>query len=161
NRALFPGWLIAPYKIREHLWMFTRYWIPEILRVLPEFTLDERLVVLGQLNWRMETALIPLWANLAPAVAEGLERINPFPGEMVLPQAELILSRDNLDQKKPGWEVIRKAWLELAFGVLRFHREERHRSDFERWSERLDRITESLSMADGRSRLCYERCLYA
>ena len=161
NRNLFPGWLIAPHLIREHLWTFTRWWIPEIVRVLPELPLEVRLFVLEGLNWRLDTALIPLWAEVAPAVATCLESINPFPGEIDLPQAELILKKENVDQIKPGWGVIRKAWLELAFAVLRFHREERRRSDFDRWSERLNGITVSLSVADCRSRLCYERCLYA
>ena len=161
NRKLFPGWLIAPHQIREHLWTFTRFWLSDLVRVLPEFELAERLVVLEQLNWRLETALMPPWPELVSLATACLEGINPFPGEIEIPEAELIRSKENVDRKKPGWNEIRDAWLELAFGVLRFYREERKALEFERWAELLNRLTTSFVADDSRSRFCYERCLYA
>jgi hypothetical protein len=159
NRALYPGWLIAPHQIRERLWMYARFWVDEIIRVVPALPLEERLIVLGELNWRLETALIPLWSNLASAVSDCLEGINPFGAELSLDQAQLLFSKENLDRKRPGWDEIRRVWMELAFGILRFHREERRRSDFDRWADRLGGLT--ASSGELKARLLYERCLDA
>ena len=159
NRALFPGWLIAPHRIRDHLWMYTRFWIPEIIRVLPDLPLEERLLALEELSWRLETALIPLWSDVAQVVVECLESINPFPAEMTLPHAKLILNKENHERKGPGWHQVRKAWIDLAFGILRLHREERQSADFERWAERLNGV--AASSDELIARLLYERCLYA
>ncbi|MCL4207064.1 MAG: hypothetical protein KJ000_31665, partial [Pirellulaceae bacterium] len=55
--------------------------------------------------------------------------------------------------------TVRVMWKELAFAVLRFHREERHHGHFNEW---LDRLVEAEPLSnDERSRLCYERALLA
>ena len=75
----------------------------------------EELEILFELNWRLETAVIPIWDILIPAYEHVLGAINPFPQEITeLPLATLILSDGTAHVR--NWSLVRKQWLSLAFG---------------------------------------------
>lgn len=158
NRELYPGWLVAPDRARERVWDLTQAWLPLIVRSLGDLPLGQQLVMLYELNWRLEVALLPLWTDVTGPLTTCLESINPFPEQLDLPGSLLKPSANNLNRQRPGWSEIRPCWLALAFALLRFHREERQRQDFTRWAERLQKVTARLP--DLSARLCYEHCLY-
>lgn len=72
NRKVYPGWLIAPEYVREHLWQQIRNWASDIQRLLPHLNVPERIFVLYECMWRSECALLPLFNDVA---AFGLDAI--------------------------------------------------------------------------------------
>lgn len=158
NRSVYPGWLVAPSGVRHNLWFNTVRWPEHVLVTLPHMTPTQRLEALSELNWRLETALLPIWSSLLPAYQQALEAVNPSPEDVTdLPAATLTLTATT--SAEHDWAAIRRRWLELAFGLLRSHREERQAGPFEQWSRRVNRISDL--DGDARARLCYERCLFA
>jgi len=158
NRSVYPGWLIAPDHVRETLWQHTRNWVAHFMDVRSSLSLYQELEILFELNWRLETALVPIWNDLVPAYEHVLETINPFPGEITdLPSATLVLS--DTTAREQNWAVVREQWLSLALGVLRYYREERKADAFEAMHARLGSLGEQVG--DARARWCYERCLFA
>src|SRR5262249_10321700 len=83
-------------------------------------------------------------------------KINPFPEVIVLPQCTLKMEPGNRDQLP--WEHIRNQWGHLALALTRYHREERHRADFDKWTARLE--SAFTHEPENAIRLSYERCLF-
>jgi hypothetical protein len=158
NRAVYPGWLIAPETVRDTLWQHTQVRVFSFMQARSILSLHQELDVLSELNWRLETSLTPLWNELIPAYEHVLGAINPFPQEITdLPAATLVLCDANAGEA--NWSVIRQQWLSVAFGALRFYREERQADAFDTLHARLDRLGDVIG--DVRARWCYERCLFA
>lgn len=141
NRALYPGWLIAPARVRRRLWQNTEHWAREYLHHHTQLPPLDNLRVLAELNWRLETALLPIWNELLPAYVRALDTVDPG----TVSSAE-----------RP---VVRRRWLELACGLVRFHREERQVAEFTAWLGRVKAIPDL--PPDVSARLCHERCLFA
>jgi hypothetical protein len=172
ERRLYPGWVIAPYAKREIIWDRTQGWIERICACLPEMGAEEerpgatprpekavleRLTALDELNWRLETALVPLFPPLVEAIVGCLEEGNPFHGVLDLAQTTVAMTPDNLGSSE--WLGARQVWRRLAFAVARFYREERSHAEFDRWIERIR--TAVRDYPEQQPRLCYERCLAA
>jgi len=62
NRLLYPGWLIPPPRVRENLLRSTSDW-SFAFREVGSLSPSERVLALGELAWRMERALYPLFAE--------------------------------------------------------------------------------------------------
>jgi hypothetical protein len=161
NRAVYPGWLIAPDSVRERLWHSTQSWLPYYLEHRSSLGLPHDLDVLFEINWRLETVLIPFGSglmDLVPAFTYLLGAINPFPHDLTdLPAAATVLTNEEDTPIDPA--VVRRQWLALAFGLLRHHREEGQADSFDTLHARLGRIRDL--DGDARARWCYERCLFA
>ncbi len=157
KRGLYPGWVIAPERAREHLFDHSSHWIERIIAAVPSLEPQQRLRVLDELNWRLETALVPLFPDLAESIRSCLEAVQPFPDGLPGPQPVLRLTSENLDSFR--WTELQAQWVALALALLRFHREERQRTAFSAWAERLDPLVGQ--RPEWQARLCYERCLYA
>jgi len=115
NRQLYPGWVVAPQSARFHLWLFTKQWIPTVLELLP--ALDdpvERIEVLEDLNWRLETCLVPLSTQLVEAISEALSTVDPLDPPNSSPDPELAGRR--------AWDLPHR-WVRLAAALLRAARE--------------------------------------
>ena len=156
NRLLYPGWLIAPERSRSPLEEFTKNWWQSVVKVAPNLGIADALRALFELNWRLETSLLPLWTDIAEATETVLEKISPFPEFLDNPNATLRL--DNLNRDAFPWATIRNQWIRLALAVLRFHREERHRLDFEKGRCRLEPILQY--DPENSARVSYEKCLF-
>jgi hypothetical protein len=157
NRQLYPGWIIAPYQSRNALWSRTKWWIQPILTCLPQITLAQRVTVLDELNWRLETALLPLFYDIADAVRKCLEEFNPFPGAIQLPTPAVTPGGANAASL--NWANVSKTWLHLALAYIRFHREERQYVEFDRWCGMIAAVVKDYP--EEFHRLSYERCLAA
>jgi hypothetical protein len=101
NRQIYPGWLIAPRSARFHLWRNTEVWISVVLELLPTLEPIERVEVLEELNWRLETCLVPLKAELVPAICEALSAI------------------ESLSLEGRSDQGLRGRWVRLAVALLR------------------------------------------
>jgi SIR2-like domain len=157
NRELYPGWLIAPENVRSRLVHTTNHnWESVYLRSRNTMKPHEDLNWLYELNWRLETALMPIWNHLVTAYEQVLTAINPFPKSLT------DLGSSPVTPDTPGgdaldWITIRRQWLAVALGLLRHYREERKWAEFDRREKRIAAITDAPS--DCLARWCYERCL--
>ncbi|MCY2995669.1 MAG: hypothetical protein NTY19_48655 [Planctomycetota bacterium] len=159
NRRLYPGWLIAPNEIRRTSWDFTRHWIGHVVSASSRLEAEQSLWLLYELNWRLETSLLPMFDVIAVAVERVLLNWCRGPDEAsTAERVELPIEFPEGAVARPRPDI-RTMWKELAFAVLRYHREERHHEAFSRWLDRAAR-PEPLS-DDERCRLCYERALHA
>jgi hypothetical protein len=157
NHQLYPGWIIAPYQNRRTVWSYNQFWVKPALESLQHLPHDKRLELLDELNWRLETALVPLLPDVASAINGCLEDINPFPQALQLPAASVSLSPQNVGTF--DWVGTSGSWLRLAFAIVRYYREEREHSKYEQWANRLQLVL--TDDPEGKQRLCYERCLVA
>lgn len=159
NRHLYPGWLVAPRSVRDHIWLYTRNWQLHILRSLDSVATAEKLRILFELNWRLEVALIPLTPEATRSISDCLETV--YSPEGLLREQEAAGGQHTLpgDRTPALSHDIRDQWVALAFAILRFHREERQDSEFTKWAQRINSVAGRI--ADCTARLCYERCLKA
>lgn len=157
NRQLFPGWLVTPHQNRETLWTRTQNWIDPIIRVQDALTPCERILILHELNWRLERCLIPLWHSLIDPLVHALEAINPFPGTLELSEPEIKLS--DTDHTDADYSNVPAAWIDLALAAVRFFRETRDVESFQEWTEKLAPLRHLCP--EVQQRLYYETCLNA
>jgi hypothetical protein len=113
-RKSYPNWVIFPYSEVESLWDHTSRAIlsTEQIIALPEM-LD--IEYLFELNWRLERCLVPVFNDLQLAY-------------------EQTLNKYAHDKK------VREKWLEIAFGLWRFYREEGHLEKWEEMSGKLAKL---------------------
>ena len=158
NRSVYPGWLIAPNSVRHRLWNRTREWLLHFLQVRSLLNEQQLLEALFELNWRLETSLVPILDELIPACEEALAKINPFPQDVTdLSTATIVFS--GTASPRVNWPSIRRQWISVAFGLTRYYREAFNSESFQRWHARLSRIRD-LDI-EARAKLVYERCLFA
>lgn len=159
NRRLYPGWLVAPNEIRQRLWYAAPGWIEAVVSASSDLEAEQSLWLLYELNWRLETALLPMFEDIAAAVEKVLRHWCRGTGEAKSAncvELPIGIPGEPATDRRPD---IRTMWKELALGLLRFHREERHHEAFSRW---LELVTKAEPLSDDeRSRLCYERALQA
>lgn len=156
NRSVYPGWLIAPEPVRERIWNATRHWIAVLVRHWSELPLNDQFESLFELNWRLETALVPVWQDLVPAFSHILDKVNPFPTELVERQ-DCVTSLTDKQGVPLSASELRGKWLSLAFAFLRFHREELHITEFEALAGQLKKLVHL--RPDLHARLCYESAM--
>lgn len=138
NRSVYPGWVVPPLDVSERLWNDVRpAWTRDLMIGLREMGDKERLAALYELNWRMETALIPLSVAFANEIFVVLTALKP--------------DYRHLRQEEE------KQYRALALAITRHYREEGDDTSFGLWAERLA----PLVRGDEASRLTYEKCLLA
>lgn len=135
NRHLYPGWLVAPHSARSRLWRYTEDWIPVVLELLPALAPTEQIEVLEELNWRLETSLVPLIAELVEVISGAVSVVDPLGSH-----------RD-----------LRYQWVRLLVALLRAAREVDDDSAFERWAEAL--IPHQPDYSWLKPRIAFERSL--
>jgi hypothetical protein len=140
NRRLYPGWIVASQPARTHLWWNTEGWISAVLEHLPALTPTDRVEVIEELNWRLETSLVPLTTELVAAISEALSTVDP---------GALCGRRGDRD--------LRDRWVRLAAALLRAAREADDDTAFERWVEALAPHRPDHAWLG--PRIAYERCL--
>nr|WP_171015404.1 SIR2 family protein [Methylobacterium sp. L1A1] len=137
NRSLYPGWIVAPRAARSQIWSRTEHMLAGLLQRIEAMPPVERLHALDELNWRLETSLVPLWWQIPRLIQEAIDGI--------------------LDQPHPPKPEATTVIRSLRFGLLRHAREIGD-------DERFDELAASLQAecehrSDDRARVTYERCL--
>ncbi|MDR7666495.1 SIR2 family protein [Methanosarcina sp. Z-7115] len=156
ERKEYPGWVIAPKKNRDIIWNYTKYWIDTVFNSIETLPDLEKFFLLYELNWRLEITLTPLFSNWTEIISQTVEKFNPFPSYMEIPNASI--KADQIEYKSLDWERIRVSWVELAFALVREARENHNEECFLLWINRLECL---LSIQkDWKARLFYEKCLF-
>lgn len=144
NRQLYPGWLVAPRSVRFRLWWYTELWISAVLELLPALALAEQIEVLDELNWRLETSLVPLTTELVVTISGVLAAVDPLSVPSPRPDSK-------------GGQDLRHQWVRLAVAVLRAAREADDDAVFEHWAKGLVPYRSDHPWLG--PRIAYERCL--
>ena len=108
------------------------------------------------LNWRLEITLTPLINNWTEIINQIVEKFNPFPSYIEIPNASI--KADQIEYKSLDWERIRESWVELAFALVREARENNNEERFSLWINRLGCLQDI--QKDWKARLLYEKCLF-
>ena len=157
SRQSYPGWVVAPAPIRDRVWVATQWWLAPLLERRNDLPFGLLLRLLYELNWRFELCLVPLWPDLADGIATCIERINPYPVQIEMPDADLKL--DDASLQLPSQHALRDSWLDLAVACLKFYRESQ---DIKRFDLLASRLESPRALAPGlSSRIAYQRCLLA
>ena len=157
NHQLYPGWVITPPDNRDTLWNYTRSWIEPILARAPSVAPNRALVWLQELTWRCEMCLVPLWTDYAARIKDALNRVRPFPDQLLSENTEPCETPANSPHL--DWSKLSEAWIALALSLLRYYRETQASAEFESLAKELF----TLSRLDQRviSFILYQRCLLA
>jgi len=152
ERLRYPGWIVANGARRSLLWENTKEWISYLARQVQDWTAEERALLFREINWRLETALIPLFPDsIGPfekAVDDLFQRLSD--GTLTLPRSEFLPTSDS--------DLV-DAWFELAFGLLR---EARESYDARRWGALDEKIGEMSKKHPAHlDRRTYESTLWA
>jgi len=156
KRQEYPGWVVAPMANREGLWRYTERRIKPVLHSIEKLPPPENLFLLYELNWRLETALIPLFMDWVEKITPIIETFNPYPELVEVEDA--VIRPDNDKYKQLDWKSIEKCWVELVFALAREAREDQDESRFHFWMDRLEKVVKQHT--EWHARWFYEECLF-
>jgi SIR2-like domain len=157
SRLKYPGWIVLPERNRKSLWRKTEHWIEPVLELAPQLDAPGNLLLLHELNWRLERCLVPLFEPWTDKIIERLGAYNPYPKSLRLEDATF--TPENAEGSDLDWGPITEAWVELAFAVARVSREDQKEQRYRLWMERLETLARR--RPDWRARFSYERCLFS
>jgi hypothetical protein len=151
NRAIYPGWLVAPSSVRARVWSGTFHWVGGIRSAVEPLGPRQRLSVLGELLWRLEVALVgsSIDSEFEALLRETLEAADAEVRCLRYPDGT------EVDLDACEWAVVQAGYAELA----RCARTRGDKDAFGRWLARLARA--SLGDANISHSVRYERCLWS
>ncbi|MDM5040964.1 SIR2 family protein [Bacillus sp. OR-18] len=159
TRLLHPGWVITPRSNRQNLWFETERVIDEILHNIHKLTEIDSLMLIYELNWRIETSLSPLdsrWKNKIIAIIEKFNKI--FQTDYLYRDAEQLKNFKSKLNVNIDWEYLHKCWIELIFSIIREARINHNIKEFNKW---LSTIEGSVQInSEWVSRWYYEQALF-
>lgn len=159
TRQAYPGWIICPRSNRENLWeYYTQGWVEKTFAFIDNLSAPNNLLVLYELNWRLEITLNPLFSHWVNKITNCLQRYNPYPELLDLEHADIRPDQSQNEHKDWNWKLISKAWVELTFALSRVAREDHNEAMFNQWMEHLDKVVDS--DPEWRARWFYEKCLF-
>jgi hypothetical protein len=155
NRKEYPGWVVLPKDNREDLWDFTKYWFEPILNSIDQLSAPRDLLLLAELNWRIEKTLSHYPPPHADIILRVINQYNPFPNSYGNSGQ---FRPDNIDCASLPWPEITDCWLELQFAIIRHWRET---LNAQRFLTTMEQLRESVKQrGDWASRWYYEYCLF-
>ncbi|WP_342719876.1 SIR2 family protein (plasmid) [Bacillus paramycoides] len=158
-RLLHPGWVITPRSNRKDLWLETDWVIDEILNNIHKLTDVDALMLIYELNWRIETSLLPIeprWKNKMIIIIEKFNEI--FQTNYLHRNPEQLKNfKSNLDSNI-DWQFLQKCWVELIFSIIREARCNHNVEEFNWW---LNTTKDSVQInSEWISRWYYEQALF-
>ena len=78
ERKEYPGWIIAPKMNRDKVLDYTENWIDTIFSSIEMLSDPEKLLLLFELNWRLEKTLTPLFCDWAEKIKSNSGKVQPF-----------------------------------------------------------------------------------
>lgn len=154
-RQHYPGWVVCPKSSRSRLWITTSSKVEPILVAVSTAPPIIALEVLYELNWRIETSLMPLFLGWAITIEQILKQINPFPKSLSF---ETEIRPDHSVYQAEKWASIEEKWVSLAFAVIREARDDQDEARFGEWIGLLGTIV--TRNAVWQARWFYEQCLF-
>lgn len=154
ERNQYPGWLVPTNEIRSSLWRETRDCIQPLIKFAENWPLADRLLLFREINWRLETAMVPLFSDwITPfesAVNEWFVDLqNEMPTE---PTSEGMRSINVSDTE------VAEGWMEIAFALLREARETYNSERWNAFKEKIDQVV--VSYPQFIDRYYYEQALW-
>ncbi|MCC6750890.1 MAG: SIR2 family protein [Deltaproteobacteria bacterium] len=132
-RRDYPGWVVCPRDNAEHLWLETYPWIEGVVEHIRDKLTYSALVLAFELVWRLETALLPLFRD----VAEAVERlVNAFDPTLATPRAG-----DHESDSLPPDYNLRETWIGLALSLLRDKRRMLAEDEFQALSKMIEEVS--------------------
>lgn len=155
ERDQYPGWVIAPEDTRKTIWAETEYWIDPLINLSKEWSATDRLRIFREINWRLNTALVPLLQDVRKIFEAAVkETFDLFQASNPLAQKTILSSDNNM----VGAELA-DGWFEIMFSLLRDARED---YDSDRWQSLRKMIEEIGQRYSKHSDKClYEEALWA
>ena len=153
ERGCYPGWMVAPNRVRSSVWKKTGRWIHPLIEFSKGRSPTDRILIFYELNWRIEVSMMPLFEDTKEPFEAAVEDLflSLSHGSAVDPPSK------DLGSLLP-MVCIEEAWLELAFALLREAREIYDRQRWNQFKERIDRIvTRTPKFSD---RCHYEQALW-
>lgn len=149
ERLSYPGWMVAPAPKRAELWHSTVKWIEPSLRASSDRSPVDGVLLLNELNWRLDVALAPSFTDWIDRVEDALRLLS----EQVLPE-----EREGIDHNLQADPSVTDAWGSLVLSMVRAAREKHDASRWNEYIDKLGRLTEKCPhLAD---RYHYERALW-
>ncbi len=155
NRLEYPGWAVAPKENREAIWNYTEHWVDRIFASVGSISFPDNLLLLYELNWRLELTSIPLFFHQLEQVTTVLNEINPFPNLLEVQGAKFL--PDLPEHAELDWAEISTYWIDLAFALAREAREDLDEKRFRLWMDRLKAVVPEHSEFQARW-FCEEAC---
>lgn len=143
QRKEYPGWVIAPEEVRTLIWRYTEHFIKAIINSLDKLENPMGILLLYELNWRLELCLVPLFTNWKEKILSEVVKYNPYPDIINLEQA--IFSPDVEQYSKFDWEEVGNCWVALSFALAREARENHDVVSFKQWMEKLENVKKQSS----------------
>lgn len=143
QRKGYPGWVIAPEEVRTLIWRYTERFIEVILNSLDKLENSMGILLLYELNWRLELCLVPLFTNWKEKILNEVIKYNPYPEIINLEEA--IFSPYDEQYSKFNWGEIGNCWIALAFALAREAKENHDIVSFKQWMERLENVKKQSS----------------
>lgn len=155
DRASYPRWLIAPAEDRQRLWLSTKTWVEPVLKGTASWSATDRVLAFSELNWRLEVALVPLFAEWRAEMDAAASRFVEG-GRAARDEPP---AKDRLKTgARSAWSS-EEAWVRVMLALVR---EARETHDATRWGDYMERLE---GVIDHHSRLVdryrYERVLWA
>lgn len=156
TRACYPGWVVLPQDNRESLFALTKSWVQPVLKSIGSLGPPDDLLLLYELNWRLERTLTPISDDWLGQFTSIVEAYNPYPRLSVEHEAPV---RPDVREFEgwQNWETVRESWVELAFALLRKARESQDQGQSDLWSGRLREVVRL--RPEWQARWYYERSL--
>jgi hypothetical protein len=157
QRDYYPGWIIAPYDNRKQLIEYTLRWVDLSLKTIKNVPAPQNIVLLYELNWRIETSLSPVFSNWAKVYEQIVLSYNPYP--KLVKNKNSIYSPEKEECKKFDWNTIGKSWVQLIFSLIREDRWDQKNEKFQFWIKLLEPVVKL--NGDWYLQWYYEKCLYS
>lgn len=157
QREYYPGWTIAPYDNRKNLLEYTLRWVNGVLNSINNIPPPQDIFLLSELNWRIETSLIPVFSNWAEIYEQILLSYNPYP--KLVKNEKGIYTPDHTEYKEFDWNTIGKYWVNLIFPLIREDRWDQKHEKFQFWIDLIEQVVKLNT--DWYLRWYYEKCLYS
>ena len=140
EREQYPGWLVPTDEMRSSLWHKTKDWITPLIKSTENWPVANKIVILSEINWRLETSMVPLFHDLIGPFETTVNELFHNLKESVSVKSPV--KANNLVNAPDAGMDVAEAWLEIAFALLR---EAREMYDQERWNtfkEKIDQIVD-------------------
>ncbi len=135
ERNGYPGWLVPREQLRSSLWHETRDWIEPLITFAANWPPTDRLLLFREINWRLETSMVPLFTNWIIPFESGVNDLFPSLKERMSAK----LSSKAMRSINISDTEVAEAWLEIAFALLR---ETRESYQSERWNAFKEKIAQ-------------------
>ncbi|MFC3116653.1 SIR2 family NAD-dependent protein deacylase [Cellvibrio fontiphilus] len=138
QRLTYPGWLVLPHENRANLFFYTSRWLSaEMDAEVGELRDGLDIQYFGELVWRIEKCLLPIFDHVAQSCESMLKKYCPFEGDSDADMGASIRCTDKTNNSLE-WDAIKSAWLAIAFSLLRYYREKGKDEKWDKLKRRLE-----------------------